>query len=142
MSPDTPNVMQTMMQLEQAKNRAKTVNKVALEVQKEKDDAEQEVKRIHQVIQPKRSRTHPTTVNVRGYCWCEEGAAGARLVHWCAVWASHRVTWSVSSCVCLFALKAHCLEAKLTVLNTCHCSPHKQAHFWGESFFFPPSFPS
>ena len=106
------------MQLEQAKNRAKTVNKVALEVEREKDDAEQEVQRIHQVIQLKRSRTRPTTVNDFGCCWCEEGAAGARLVHWCAAWASHRVTWSVSSCVWLFALKAHCLEANLTVLRT------------------------
>jgi hypothetical protein len=35
-NPDTPNVLQAMMKLEQSKARAKTVNKVALEVEKEK----------------------------------------------------------------------------------------------------------
>ncbi len=39
-SPDTPNMLQAMMQLEQAKNRAKAANKVTLEKEKEKDDAE------------------------------------------------------------------------------------------------------
>ena len=39
-SPDAPNVLQAMMQLQQAKNRAEAANKVALEVEKEKDAAE------------------------------------------------------------------------------------------------------
>jgi hypothetical protein len=43
MSPDTPNVMQTMMQLEQAKTRAKSTNNVAVEAEKEKDTAEKAV---------------------------------------------------------------------------------------------------
>ena len=42
-SPDTPNVLQAMMQLEQAKTRAKAANKLALEAEKEKDAAEQAV---------------------------------------------------------------------------------------------------
>ena len=47
-SPDTPNVLQTMMQLEQTKTRAKVVNKVALESEKEKvvvEKSEEELKR-------------------------------------------------------------------------------------------------
>ena len=43
MSPDTPNVQQAMMQLEQAKTRAKAANNVALEAEKEKDAAEKAV---------------------------------------------------------------------------------------------------
>jgi hypothetical protein len=39
-NPDTPNVLQAMMKLEQAKARAKTANKVALEAEKDKDAAE------------------------------------------------------------------------------------------------------
>ena len=35
-SPDTPNVLQTTMQLEQAKTRAKTTNNLALEAEKKK----------------------------------------------------------------------------------------------------------
>jgi hypothetical protein len=35
-NPDTPNVMQAMMKLEQANARAKTANKVALEAEKER----------------------------------------------------------------------------------------------------------
>ena len=42
-SPDAPNVLQAMMQLEQAKTRAKAANKLALEAEKEKDAPEQEV---------------------------------------------------------------------------------------------------
>ena len=43
MSPDTPNVLQTMMQLEQAKTHAKSTNNVAVEAEKEKDAAEKAV---------------------------------------------------------------------------------------------------
>ncbi len=43
------------MQLGQAKNRAEAANKVALEAEKEKDDAVEELKRQ---LQPKRARTH------------------------------------------------------------------------------------
>ena len=42
-SPDAPNVLQAMMQLEQAKTRAKTDNKLVLETEKEKDADEQAV---------------------------------------------------------------------------------------------------
>ena len=38
-SPDAPNVLQAMMQLEQAKTRAKAANKFALEAEEEKDAA-------------------------------------------------------------------------------------------------------
>ena len=38
-SPDAPNVLQALMQLEQAKTRAKTDNKLVLETEKEKDAA-------------------------------------------------------------------------------------------------------
>ncbi len=47
-----------MMKLEQVKNRAKASNKVALEVKKEKDDAEKEVEELKRQLQPKRARTH------------------------------------------------------------------------------------
>ena len=56
--PDTPNVLQAMMKLEQAKARAKTANKVALEAEKEKDAAEKEVEELKRQLQPKRARTH------------------------------------------------------------------------------------
>ena len=56
--PDTPNVLQAMMKLEQAKARAKTANKVALEAEKEKDAAEQAVAELKRQLQPKRARTH------------------------------------------------------------------------------------
>jgi hypothetical protein len=46
-NPDTPNVLQAMMKLEQVKVRAKTSNKVALESEKEKDAAETDV---HEMI--------------------------------------------------------------------------------------------
>ena len=42
-TPDAQNVLQAMMQLEQAKTRAKAANKVALHAEKEKGAAEQEV---------------------------------------------------------------------------------------------------
>ncbi len=68
MSPDAQNVLQAMMQLEQAKTRAKTTNKVVLDTEKEKDAAEQEVQRMQQLIQTKRDRTHATTVNDHEEC--------------------------------------------------------------------------
>jgi hypothetical protein len=40
MDPDAPNVLQAMMKLEQVNVRANTTNKVVLEAEKEKDDAE------------------------------------------------------------------------------------------------------
>ena len=43
-SPDAPNVLQAMMQLEQAKTRAKAANKLALEAEKEKDAAEKVIR--------------------------------------------------------------------------------------------------
>ena len=57
MNPDTPNVFQSMMKLEQANARAKTANKVALEAEKEKDAAEKAVEELKRQLQPKRART-------------------------------------------------------------------------------------
>ncbi len=60
-SPDTPNVLQTMIQVEQTKNHAKTSNKSDLEVEKEKDAAEKllsEVEELKRQLQPKRVRAH------------------------------------------------------------------------------------
>ncbi len=57
-SPDAPNVLQAMIQLEQAKTRGKSTNKVALQVEKEKDVAEKEVEELKRQLQPKRSHTH------------------------------------------------------------------------------------
>jgi hypothetical protein len=45
-NPDTPNVLQAMMKLEQANARAKNTNKVALEAEKEKDAAEKTVEEL------------------------------------------------------------------------------------------------
>jgi hypothetical protein len=45
-SPNTANVLQSMMKLEQAKARAKTANKVALEAEKERDTAETAVEEL------------------------------------------------------------------------------------------------
>ncbi len=56
-SPDTPNVLQAMMQLRQAKSRAEATNKLALEAEKEKDAAEKAVEELKRQLQPKRART-------------------------------------------------------------------------------------
>jgi hypothetical protein len=53
-----------MVQLEQDKTRAKTSNKIVLDSEKEKDTTEQEVQRLHNLLQAERSRTHTTTTNV------------------------------------------------------------------------------
>jgi hypothetical protein len=45
-NPNTPNVLQVMMTLEQAKARAKTANKVALETEKEKYATEKTVEEL------------------------------------------------------------------------------------------------
>ncbi len=45
-NPDTPNVLQAMMQLEQDKTRAKTANRVTLEEEKEKDAAKKAVEEL------------------------------------------------------------------------------------------------
>ncbi len=58
---DTPNVLQAMMKLEQTKARAKTANKVALEVEKEKDTAEKAVEELKWQLQPKTTRTDDDT---------------------------------------------------------------------------------
>ena len=46
MTPDAQNVLQTMMEIEKDKTRVKEVNKVALHVEKPKDDAEQQVESL------------------------------------------------------------------------------------------------
>jgi hypothetical protein len=56
-NPDTPNVLQAMMKLEQAKARAKTANKVALKAEKERDAADKAVEELKRQLQPKRART-------------------------------------------------------------------------------------
>jgi hypothetical protein len=52
-SPDTPNVLQAMMQFRQAKCRAETTNKLALEAEKERDAVEKAVEELKQQLQPK-----------------------------------------------------------------------------------------
>ena len=64
MSPDAPNVLQAMMQLEQAKTRAKATNKLALEAEKDKDDDEKAVEELKRQLQPKRAHTHDDTGDV------------------------------------------------------------------------------
>jgi len=44
--PDAPNVLQAMMQLQQAKSRAEAANKLALEAEKERDAAEKAVEEL------------------------------------------------------------------------------------------------
>ncbi len=56
-NPDTPNVLQAMMKLEQAKARTKTTNTVALETEKEKDAAEKAVEELKRQLKPKRAHT-------------------------------------------------------------------------------------
>ncbi len=53
MSPDTPNVLQAMMQLRQAKSHAEAANKLALEAEKERDAAEKAVEELKRQLQPK-----------------------------------------------------------------------------------------
>jgi hypothetical protein len=74
---DAPNVMQAMMLFQQAKNRAKATqdrakaaqdeakvaNKVALQEEKDNDDAQKEVQELQRVMEPKRARTHPATAD-------------------------------------------------------------------------------
>ena len=55
--PDAPNVLQAMMQLQQAKSRAEAANKLALEAEKERDAAEKAVEELKRQLQPKRPRT-------------------------------------------------------------------------------------
>jgi hypothetical protein len=57
-SPDTPNVLQAMMQLEQAKSRAGAANKLAPEAEKERDAAEKAVEELKRQLYPKRTRIH------------------------------------------------------------------------------------
>jgi hypothetical protein len=45
-SPDTPNVMQVMMWLDQAKSRAEAANELVLEVEKERDATEKAVEEL------------------------------------------------------------------------------------------------
>jgi len=55
--PDAPNVLQAMMQLQQAKSRAEAANKLALEAEKERDVAEKAVEELKRQLQPKRAST-------------------------------------------------------------------------------------
>ena len=55
--PDAPNVLQAMMQLQQAKSRAEAANKLALEAETERDAAEKAVEELKRQLQPKRPRT-------------------------------------------------------------------------------------
>jgi hypothetical protein len=55
--PDGPNVLQAMMQLQQAKSRAEAANKLALEAEKERDTVEKAVEELKRQLQPKRPHT-------------------------------------------------------------------------------------
>ncbi len=70
MNPDAPNVLDAMVQLEQARTRAKAANKLVLDAYKEKDAAEQEVQSLglQQLLQGKSARTHATTANDHEQC--------------------------------------------------------------------------
>ena len=57
-SPDTPNVLQEMIQLRQTKTRTDATNKVALEEEKEMDTTEKVVEELKRQLQPKRVHTH------------------------------------------------------------------------------------
>jgi hypothetical protein len=46
-----------------AQDQEKTVNEVALETEKENDDAQKEVQELQRVMETKRTRTHATTVH-------------------------------------------------------------------------------
>jgi hypothetical protein len=56
-SPDTPNVLQAMMQLRQVKSRSETANKFPLDAEKERDADEKAVEELKRQLQPKRART-------------------------------------------------------------------------------------
>jgi hypothetical protein len=56
-SPDTPNVLQAMMQIRQAKSRVEDANKLALEVEKERDGTEKALEELKRQLQPKREHT-------------------------------------------------------------------------------------
>jgi hypothetical protein len=72
---DAPNVMQTMMLLQQARFRAKSAqdrakatqeqaksaNKVVLQAEKENDASKKEFQELKRVMEPKRARTHADT---------------------------------------------------------------------------------
>ena len=57
-SPDTPNVLETMMNLQEAKTRSETAIKVVLETEKEKDTTEKAMEELKRHLQPKRTLTH------------------------------------------------------------------------------------
>jgi hypothetical protein len=57
-SPDTPNVLQAMMKLQQAKSRAEAANKLTLEEVEERDAAEKAVEELKRQLHPKRAHTH------------------------------------------------------------------------------------
>ncbi len=54
-NPDAPNVLEAMVQLEQARTRAKAANKLALDAEKEKDAAEKAVGRTETAAATKES---------------------------------------------------------------------------------------
>ena len=69
-----------MVQLEQAKTRAKAANKVALDAEKAKDAAEQEVQRLKQLLQAKRARRHAITGNAHVECDISHRTTGTSLI--------------------------------------------------------------
>jgi len=50
-------VLQTIIQLQQAKSGAESANKLPLEVEKERDTAEKAVEELKRQLQPKRAHT-------------------------------------------------------------------------------------
>jgi hypothetical protein len=59
-SPDTPHVLQAMMQLQQAKSRAEVANKLALEEEKERDKGEKAVEELKRQLTVRRQRACKT----------------------------------------------------------------------------------
>ena len=51
-----------------AQDQEKTVNKVALESEKENDDAQKEVQELQRVMEPKRARTQSVTTDDNEEC--------------------------------------------------------------------------
>jgi hypothetical protein len=65
-SPDTPNVLQAMMQLRQGKSRTEPANKFVLETEKERDTSEKVVEELKRQLQPKRAHTDDDAGDAHG----------------------------------------------------------------------------
>ncbi len=66
-SPDTPNVLQAMIQLEQAESRSETANNLVLETEKERNTAEKAMEELKRQLHPKRVHTHDDAGDAHEY---------------------------------------------------------------------------